>query len=108
MRELILELAEKFGLFALGGLIGAIIHRFRNKMTLKKFISTLVVSSFMGLSVGILLNNYLQAPEEVVFVACALAGVFSNDILNEFQTIISYASDWVKIRLRVNKTEDEA
>ena len=96
MKELIVNMTGKFGLFILGGLIGAIIHRFRNQMSWKRFLSTLVISAFMGFCVGILLKEYLGAKEEVIFVACSLTGVFSNDILDQLNEIIDYLSTFIK------------
>lgn len=105
MKEVILNLIQKYGWFIVGGLIGAIIQRVRNSMSLKRFIGTLIVSAFVGLSVGIVLRNYLNASEEVIFVACSVSGVFSQDILNEIQELISYISVYVKKILKINSDE---
>ena len=100
MRLFVLSIIEKFGLFILGGLIGAIVHRLRTKMSWRRFISTMLVSGFMGFCVGILLKNYIGAPEEVVFVACSLTGVFSNDILDQLKEIVGFLSEFVKALLK--------
>jgi len=105
MKETLLNLVQKYGWFVLGGLIGAIIQRARNSMSLKRFAGTLIVSSFVGLSVGIILRSYLNATEEVIFVACSISGVFSQDILNEIQELISYISVYVKNKLNINSDE---
>lgn len=100
MIETLQNLASRFGLFVIGGLIGAIVHRLRNKMSWGRFIATLGISGFVGLSVGILCRNYFDAPEEVVFVACSISGVFSKDLLDELHQIIKLFSDYVKKKLK--------
>tara|TARA_R110002167_G_scaffold190638_1_gene392918 strand:+ start:1171 stop:1488 length:318 start_codon:yes stop_codon:yes gene_type:complete len=100
MIDTVQNLVNRFGLFVIGGLIGAIVHRLRNRMSWRKFIATLGISAFVGLSVGILLRNYFNAPEEVVFVACSVSGVFSKDLLDEVQQIIALLSDYIKQKLK--------
>ena len=87
---------DKFGLFIIGGLIGAIVHRARNTMDIKKFLAVLLISAFIGVIVGILSRNYLNANEEVTFVIVSLSGVFSKDLLDEIEALIKYISVVVK------------
>ncbi len=93
---LLTTFAEKFGLFIIGGLIGAIIHRLRTSMSLKRFIGTLIISAFIGVVVGILCRNYLNINEEITFVFVSISGVFSQDILNELEQLIKLISVFVK------------
>ena len=83
-----LNFADKFGLFVIGGLIGAVIHRLRNQMSIKRFIATLVTSAFVGVVVGIALRNYLKLNEEITFAFVSTAGVFSKDIIDIINDIV--------------------
>ncbi|WP_139959162.1 phage holin family protein [Flavicella sediminum] len=107
MKTVLLTLADKYGGFIVGGLIGAIVHRVRNTMSFRAFLGVLFVSAFVGLCVGILLKNYLNAPDEVVFVVCSISGVFSKDILDEIQQVISYISVFIKNKANINTDNSE-
>jgi len=101
MKEYLTQLVSKYGWLVLGGLVGAVVHRIRNSMSLKRFMGVLVVSGFVGFSVGIIMKNYLSASEEVIFVTCSVCGVFSQDILNEIQELISYLSVFIKNKFNI-------
>ncbi len=96
------DLINKYGFFVVGGLIGAIIHRIKTRMSFKAFLGTLVTSAFVGVCVGILMRNYLDVSEEVVFVGCSMAGVFSKDLLEEIEEIIKMISEYVRKKLDIN------
>lgn len=101
MKDYLINVASKYGGYVIGGLIGAIVHRLRNTMSFKRFLSVLAISAFVGFCVGVLLKNYLNASDEVIFVACSVSGVFSKDILDEIQELISYASLFVKKKAKI-------
>lgn len=104
-------LFEKFNIYApfvIGGLIGAIVQRMRKAMSFKRFLATLFVSAFVGFVVGILLKNYLNVNDEIVFAFCSISGVFSQEILDEAQEIIGYISSYVKNLLKLNKKDNES
>jgi len=103
--DALLTFINRYGWFVIGGLVGAVVHRIRNTMSIKQFAGTLGISSFVGLCVGILFKNYFGAPEEVIFVACSVSGVFSKDILNEIQQVIAYGSEWVRKFLKLKTDE---
>lgn len=96
------NLFEKYGLFVLGGAIGAIIHRLRKKMTIKKFLASVVISMFVSLCAGISCRHYLKIPEELIYVICGLSGVFSEAILDEIESVIHMLPDALKSKLGVH------
>ena len=105
--DIIFGLVNKYSGYVVGGLIGAIVHRIRNTMSIKKFLGVLFISAFVGFCVGVVLRNYLDAKDEVIFVACSVSGVFSKDILDEIQELISYVSVWVKNKTTRERDESE-
>lgn len=108
MIEYLTTLANKYGGYVIGGLVGAIVHRIRNTMSFKKFLGVLFISAFVGFCVGVVMKNYLHSADEVIFVACSISGVFSKDILDEIQEVISYVSLYVKRKARITEeTENE-
>lgn len=98
-----IRLADKYGGYVIGGLIGAIVHRIRNTMSFKKFLGVLFISAFIGFCVGVVLKNYLNVADEVIFVACSISGVFSKDILDEIQEVISMISLFVKKKAKIDE-----
>lgn len=107
MKEYLVDIAERYGGFVVGGLVGAIVHRIRNAMGFCKFLGVLFISAFVGFCVGVMMKNYLNPPVEVMFVACSISGVFSKDILDEIQQIIKNISDFVKSKLKTKNNESE-
>lgn len=105
IEEFFTKIAEKYGYYVIGGVIGAIVHRIRNTMSFKRFLGVIFMSAFVGFCVGVVFKNYLKTPDEVIFVACSISGVFSKDILDEIEEIISYISVFVK---KKSKIEDES
>lgn len=105
MKEDFINLANKYGGYVVGGLIGAIVHRIRNTMSFKKFLGVLFISAFIGFCVGVVLRNYLNAEDEVIFVACSVSGVFSKDILDEIQEVISFVSIIIKKKAKIDESE---
>ena len=101
MKEYIYSFAESFyGKSIIGGMIGAVIHRFYNKMSITEFLSSVVVSGFVGLIAGILLKDYTNFSTEVVYVGVALAGNFAKYLLEEIKQVISSFSDVIITRLK--------
>jgi hypothetical protein len=107
MKDYLINVASKYGGYVIGGLVGAIVHRLRNTMSFQRFLSVLAISAFVGFCVGVLLKNYLNASDEVIFVACSVSGVFSKDILDEIQELISYVSLFVKKKAKIDKPVEE-
>jgi len=105
------ELANKFGFMVVGGIIGAIIHRIRTKMTFIQFIGTIITSAFVGVIVGIFARNYLKMNEELIFAVTSTAGVFSKDILEQIEYIINHFGKFLmnllKSKTSINNDKEE-
>lgn len=88
------SVAERWGFtFVIGGLIGGIIQRMRKRMSFQKFIMSLAMAMFVGWVIGNALETWLNLPQQIVHSGCALAGVFSEDILNEIEKFIKSVSE---------------
>lgn len=97
---------EKVGIaFVIGGLVGAVVQRMRKRMTWRKFISVAVMGMFVGWIVGTILTEWTNFGEKVIYSACALSGVFAEDILKEFEKFISRLSEFLSnfINNKINK-----
>lgn len=101
----VLSWFEKVGItFVIGGLVGGIIQRMRKRMSFWKFINSLVIAMFVGWTIGSVLTSWFSLPERVVYAACALSGVFSEDLLNEVEKLVKYLS--VIVKTLINKKID--
>lgn len=88
---------EKVGItFVIGGLVGGIIQRMRKRMSFWKFINSLVIAMFVGWTIGSVLTSWFSLPDKVVYAACALSGVFSEDLLNEMEKLVKNLNVFVK------------
>lgn len=86
---------EKFGItFVIGGLIGAVVQRMRKRMSFSKFISVAVMGMFVGWIIGSVLTEWTNFGDKVIYSACALSGVFAEDILKEFEQLIKKLSEF--------------
>jgi fluoride ion exporter CrcB/FEX len=96
--EIINEGLKKFSPYILGGVIGAIVHRLREKeMSWKDFFASILISTFVALCVGIICKDYFEIKQDtIIFVATGISGAFSKDILNEIQELIREISIIVK------------
>lgn len=102
------ELSKKYGILAIAGLAGAVVKRFRKKMSHPRFIGTIGVSVFVAVVSGIFIREWTEFPEEVIFACCGIAGVFSDEILDEVLDIIKSAGDFIKkwIGKKIDKDEE--
>src|SRR5690554_7726385 len=97
---------EKFGIaFVIGGFIGAVVQRMRRRMTWRKFISVAVMGMFVGWIVGTVLTECTNFGEKVIYAACALSGVFAEDILKELAKFVTKLSEFLSnfINNKINK-----
>ena len=92
--ELLNERLKKFSPYVLGGVVGSIVHRLREKgMSLGYFIASMFVSMFVSLCVGIICKDYFEIKQDtVIYVLTGISGVFSKDLLDEIQEIIKELS----------------
>ncbi|WP_370407962.1 hypothetical protein [Tenacibaculum dicentrarchi] len=102
MKDYLVKFVNNNAEYIIAGLIGAIVHRIRNTMSFRAFLGVLFISAFIGFCVGVLLRNYLNATDEVIFVACSISGVFSKDILTEIEQLIAFVSVFVKSKLKTD------
>lgn len=97
---------EKVGIaFVIGGLIGAVVQRMRKRMTIRQFISVAVMGMFVGWIIGSLLTEWTNFSDKVIYSACAMSGVFAEDILKEFEKLVGKISEFFTsfINNKINK-----
>lgn len=104
--DILTNFSTKYGFFIVGGAIGSVIHRLRNKMPLKRFISSVIISIFVGLSTGVICRDYFNLTDSIAYVLCSISGVFSESILDEIQEIIKNVSNIVKAKFNNNDSLD--
>lgn len=107
MLEQINSIAKEYGFFVIGGAIGAIIHRLRNQMTIKRFFASIAISMFVSFCVGVVARDYFQLKESLIYVLCGISGVFSNGILDEIEEFIKYFSEAAKLKFGIIDTPKE-
>lgn len=90
------EFSKNYGIIAIAGMIGAVVKRFRKKMSWLRFGATIVISVFVSVITGIFIREWTSFSENAVFAFCGLAGVFSEELLDELLEIIKSTSDLVK------------
>ncbi len=96
------EFFKKYAWFLLAGPIGAIITRLRTKgMKQSAFFVLIIISSFVGLCVGVLMTNFFDFSEEVVFIFCSISGMLATEILDELKESVEYFSEWVRKILNI-------
>lgn len=89
------DIAKKYGVLAIAGLIGAVVKRFRKKMSHVRFLGTLGVSTFVAVTAGIFIKEWTSFPEEVIFACCGISGIFADEILDEVAELIKGVGDFV-------------
>lgn len=109
--EIIEIFCSKYGFFIIGGVIGAVIHRMRKKMSWIRFIKFLFTAVVIALASGIIARDWFNIPETVTYVICGIFGAFSDDILNEIEEFIHSLSDIAKkkagLELDIEKKKEE-
>ena len=97
---------EKVGIaFVIGGLIGAIVQRMRKRMTCAKFLRVTVMGMFVGWIIGSVLTEWTNFGDKIIYSACALSGVFAEDLLKECEQIVKKLSEHISnyINNKLNK-----
>lgn len=89
-------LIRKYGGVFVAGLFGAIIKRFRKTMSWIRFAATIGTSVFISTITGFLLKEWTNIGELAIFGICGIAGVFSDELLDEIEEIIKEISSYVK------------
>ena len=92
-------LNSKYGPAIIAGLVGAFIARLRKKMTIRYFISSVIIAVFVSIGVSFICKDYFDISENLTNVCCGVSGVFSRDLLNEIEEIIKDLSGFVKKKI---------
>ena len=101
------SVGENYGPAIVAGAVGAIIARLRHHMSPRQFIGSIIISIFVSVSVGTVAKDYLLIQQEsIINVLCGVSGVFSKTISDELEEIIKNSSEVVKIKLGINKKDD--
>jgi len=83
-QKYLLTLAEKYAPFLIAGAVGAIINQIRKgKMTFKRVVNQILISSFLAWCLGVSLQYWLEIPNQVIYAIVSLSGMFSEIILDE-------------------------
>lgn len=98
---------SKYGFFIVGGILGAVIHRMRKKMSWSRFIKFLITAIIVALASGIIARDWFNIPETVTYVICGVFGAFSEDILNEVEEFIHSLSDIAKKKIGMDTIDKE-
>lgn len=101
--DIVKDFLSKYGFFIVGGSIGAIVHRLRNKMTFSRFLKFLFIAIIVALSAGIIAKEVFNLNDSLCYIICGIFGAFSEDILDELEDFIKSWSDIAKKRLGYEK-----
>lgn len=82
--------------FLIGGFIGALIQRIRKPTTWTKFIGSIFMAMFVGWVVGISITSFFDFKSNFVYAICSMAGVFSQNLLDQIEKIINNLYEFVK------------
>ena len=94
---------KKFSPYILVGAIGAIVHRFRTKMSWNQFFASVFISVLVSLSVGVVCQEYTLLKNDVIFVLCGISGTFSKHILDELEEIVGDLLVYIRGRLGIKR-----
>lgn len=111
MNETIDLLIKKYGGIAIAGLIGAVVRRFRKYMSWWRFAATIGTSIFISVITGIFFREWTDWSDAAIFGACGIAGVFSDEILDEIQETIkeipNLFKSWFKSKTNIKDESDD-
>ena len=94
--EFLESFARKYGGVVITGVVGAIIRRIRETMTLLEFIQVIFLGIFISYCVGVVVEEYWEISEKFKYVIGAISAVYSKEVLDEIKDVISGISDTVK------------
>lgn len=91
--------------YIMGGLVGSVVHRMRNEMSILAFLKSAFIGMFVSVCTGIVAKDYMNVTNEnILFMLCGFSGVFSKNILDEIEPIIKVISGFIKNKF---KTKNE-
>ena len=94
--EFLENFARKYGGVVIAGVVGAIIRRIRENMTLIEFLQVILLGVFVSYCVGVVVEEYWEISEKFKYVIGAISAVYSKEVLDEIKDIIYVISDTVK------------
>ena len=94
--EFLESFARKYGGIVIAGVVGAIIRRIRENMTLIEFLQVIFLGVFVSYCVGVVAEEYFDISEHFKYVIGAVSAIYSKEVLDEIKDVISGISDTVK------------
>ena len=103
----IVAFASTYQLLFLSGIVGSVAWRLQHKMLLIMFIKHVLVSIFVSSIVCLIVKNFTDWSNDIIFVGGAIGGYFSSALIKEGGEIVDSISDIVKEKLGKDKNEDD-
>ena len=94
--EFLESFARKYGGVVIAGVMGAIIRRIRETMTLIEFLQVIFLGVFVSYCVGVAVEEYFDISEHFKYVIGAVSAIYSKEVLDEIKDVISGVSESVK------------
>ena len=80
--EFLESFARKYGGVVIAGVVGAIIRRIRENMTLIEFLQVIFLGVFVSYCVGVTVEEYLDITEHFKYVIGAVSAIYSKEVLD--------------------------
>ncbi len=90
------EFAKKYGGIVIAGVVGAIVRRIKETMSIIEFLQVIAISVFVSYCVGVFVEEYFKVSENLKYVIGALSSVYSKEVLDELKELISSLSEIAK------------
>ena len=80
--EFLESFARKYGGVVIAGVVGAIIRRIRENMTLIEFLQVIFLGVFVSYCVGVAVEEYFDISEHFKYVIGAVSAIYSKEVLD--------------------------
>ena len=94
--EFLESFARKYGGVVIAGVVGAIIRRIRENMTLIEFLQVIFLGVFVSYCVGVAVEEYFDISEHFKYVIGAVSAIYSKEVLDEIKDVLSGISETIK------------
>lgn len=94
--EFLESFARKYGGVVIAGVVGAIIRRLRENMTLIEFLQVIFLGIFISYCVGVVVEEYWEVSDNLKYVIGAVSAIYSKEVLDEVKDVISSISETIK------------
>ena len=94
--EFLESFARKNGGVVIAGVVGAIIRRIRETMSLIEFLQVIFLGVFVSYCVGVAVEEYCDISEHFKYVIGAVSAIYSKEVLDEIKDVIYGVSEIVK------------